>query len=213
MVRIMHYYELWNVLASWKDEFTSREFSQTFYSPDAAKVLHDMEGKGMLERVGFGKYRVRTQAEYLKKRSNLQEAYALLNKSGKQYALTDVDGVFIWTKGGYNIDRFFGFYPIHLKVKQAEVNAWKGFFKSQGYRAFLEGERPGETLYGVFYILHPAAKIHSETVEGVKVESLQKAVEFATERIAAYQPGLEMLDTMYGLKTGIKYAEANSNTP
>ena len=35
------------------------------------------------------------------------------------YALTDVDAVFAWTKGGYNVGRFFGFYPVHIRVREA----------------------------------------------------------------------------------------------
>ncbi len=209
----MSYHELWNVMGSWRSEFTSREFARTFYSPDADKVLHDMEKKGMLERVDIGKYRVRTQSEYLKHRTNLQKAYSLLNQSGKQYALTDVDSIFVWTRGGYNVDRFFGFYPIHLKVKNTDVEAWKEFFASQGRTAFIEGERPRKTLFGVFYVLHPVGKVQSETVDGVKVEPLKNAVEFAQERIVAYQPALEMLDDMYALKIGIKYEEARTNYP
>ena len=54
----MAYYDLWAVLWSWKREFTVAEFKSTFPSPIPSKVLHDMAKKGLLEKVGWGRYRV-----------------------------------------------------------------------------------------------------------------------------------------------------------
>ncbi len=51
---IMYYHELWNVLWNWKREFSVKEFSSTFVSPNSNKVLHDMASKGLLERGRMG---------------------------------------------------------------------------------------------------------------------------------------------------------------
>ena len=98
-----------------------KEFSSTFASPDANKVLHDMTRKGLLERVGWGKYKVNSSEEYLAKRTNIAGSYDLLKEANMCYALTGPDAVFFWTKGGYQADRFFGFYPIHLKVEKQDL--------------------------------------------------------------------------------------------
>ena len=207
----MSYYELWNILGSWRKEFTSTDFSRTFASPDYNKVLHDMAKKGMFERTGFGRYRVRTPAEYVSSKIDLNKAYSLLNDSGMEYALTDVDAVFIWTKGGYQVDRFFGFFPIHVKVKERDVAAWKRFFSSHRQKYLVEGSRPKETLFSLFYVLHTDEQVSAKDVDGLKVEPLQQVVKFCKRNIISYEPALEMLDEMYGLHLGVKYRETRTN--
>jgi len=207
----MSYYELWNILVSWRKEFTSTDFSRTFPSPDSNKVLHDMAKKGMLERTGFGRYKVRTPAEYLSSKMDLHKAYGLLQDSKMEYALTDVDGVFIWTKGGYQVDRFFGFFPMHLKIRETYTARWKRFFSSRKQKYIMEGSKPKETLFGLFYVLHPDKKVRAEDVDGLKVEPLKQVVEFCKKNIISYEPALEMLDEMYGLRLGVKYKETRTN--
>ncbi len=207
----MSYHELWNILVNWKGEFTSTDFSRTFPSPDSNKVLHDMAKKGMLERTGFGRYRVRTPAEYISFKMDLDRAYGLLNDSDMEYALTDVDSVFIWTKGGYQVDRFFGFFPINLKVREADVAAWKRFFSSHKQKYIMKNSKPKETLFGLFYVLHPEKKVSTKYVDGLKVEPLKQVVWFCKKNAISYEPALEMLDEMYGLHLGIKYRETRTN--
>ena len=198
-------------MVSWKKEFTSTDFSRAFASPDYNKVLHDMAKKGMLERTGFGKYKVRTPAEYASSKMDLNKAYGLLNDSRMEYALTDVDSVFIWTKGGYQVGRFFGFFPIHLKVRDIDTGRWKRFFSSSKQRYIMEGAKPKETLFGLFYVLHPDKQVRAEDVDGLKVEPLKQAVGFCKKNMISYQPALEMLDEMYGLHSGVKYRETRTN--
>src|SRR2546427_7426607 len=109
----MSYYELWNVMSQWKEEFTTKEFASTFVSPDPNKVLHDMSKKGLLEKTSRGRYKVTPQDKYVKAKteSGIQTAYDTVKKTGLPYAFTGADAVLVWTKGGYNADRFFGFYP------------------------------------------------------------------------------------------------------
>ncbi len=207
----MSYYELWNILGSWRKEFTSNEFSRTFASPDYNKVLHDMAKKGMLERTGFGRYKVRTPEEYVSSKMDLSKAYGLLSRSEMDYALTDVDAVFIWTKGGYQVDRFFGFFPINLKVRENEMAKWKRFFSSHKQKHITKGSRPRETLFGLFYVLHPDKHVNAKDVDGLKVEPLQQTVKFCKKNIISYEPALEMLDEMYGLHLGVRYRETRTN--
>ncbi len=207
----MSYYELWSILGSWRKEFTSTDFSRTFVSPDYNKVLHDMAKKGMLERTGFGRYKVRSPAEYISSKMDLNKAYGLLNDSEMEYALTDVDSVFIWTKGGYQVDRFFGFFPINLKVRDVDTARWKRFFSSRKQRYIVGGARPKETLFGLFYVLHPDKQVRAKDVDGLRVEPLQQVVKFCKKNIISYEPALEMLDEMYGLRLGVRYRETRTN--
>jgi hypothetical protein len=207
----MSYFELWNVLGSWKKEFTSKEFASTFASPDANKVLHDMTEKGLLERVGWGKYKVNSSEEYLAKRVNIANSYGLLKQANMRYALTGVDAVFFWTKGGYQVDRFFGFYPIHLKVEKRDLNRWKSFFNSRKERFCIVGQFSRRTLFGVFYALYPEVGFEAEDVGGYCVVPLKETVEFCQKNIYSFEPALEMLDEVYRLDLRVSYREAKTN--
>lgn len=201
----MSYYELWTILSSWRREFSSGEFARTFSSSNPRKVLHDMAKKGLLEHLGYGRYSVKPVGDYVRTKNDINAGYELLKKAELPYALTGVDGVFVWTKGGYNADRFFGFYPIHIKVLKPDVAKWKRFFRKAGRKSFLAEAKPKETVFGVFYILHPEGKIEAETVEELKIEPLKKTIEFCKKHIYTFEPALEMLDEEYRLSLGVKY--------
>ena len=201
----MSYYELWAVLSSWRKEFTTGEFARTFSSPNPRKVLHDMSKKGLLGHLGYGRYSVKPLGVYVGERNNIRAGYELLNRAELPYALTGVDGVFVWTGGGYNVDRFFGFYPIHLRVLKSDVASWREFLKRNGKRSLLAETKPRETIFGVFYVLYPERKIGGETVEGLKVEPLKETLEFCKKHIYTFEPALEMLDEEYNLGLKVKY--------
>ena len=207
----MAYHELWTVLWSWKKQFTVKEFSSTFASPDPHKVLHDMTKKGLLQRVAWGKYKVNSPTEYLAKRTNITGSYDLLKDASMHYALTGPDAVFFWTKGGYQADRFFGFYPIHLKVEKEDLTKWKRFFGSRKKRFHVKGQPSKQTLFGVFYVLYPQVDFEAEDMNGFYVSPLKEAVEFCQMNIYSYEPALEMLDEMYSLGLHVKYMETKTN--
>ena len=211
IVIFMSYHELWTVLWSWKKEFTIKEFSSTFASPDANKVLHDMTRKGLLERVGWGKYRVNSSEKYLAKKTNIAGSYDLLKKACMGYALTGPDAVFFWTQGGYQTDRFFGFYPIHLKVEKRYLSKWERFFGSEKMRVYIKGQPSRRTLFGVFYVLYPQVDFEVEEVDGFCVSPLKETVEYCQKNIYSYEPALEMLDEMYSLSLNTRYMEIKTN--
>ncbi|MBS7626722.1 hypothetical protein KEJ51_06780 [Candidatus Bathyarchaeota archaeon] len=198
---------MWN----WKREFTVREFTSVFPSPSPNKVLHDMAKKGLLENVGWGRYKVNSPEEYLAKRINISEAYDLLKQAEMKYALSGPDAVFFWTKGGYQVDRFFGFYPIHLKVRKEDLRKWMAFFRSRKQRVYVKDQRVSKTLFGLFYVLYPEADFETEEVGEFKVEPLKDTVEFCKRHIYSYEPALEMLDEMYNLRLRVKYKEVETN--
>ena len=203
----MSYYELWNVMSQWREEFTTKEFASTFVSPDPSKVLHDMWKKGLLGKMGRAKYRVIPQKEYVMTKANMQGAYDTVEKSGLPYAFTGPDAVFIWTKGGYSADRFFGFYPITLKVKKKDLKKWQNYLESEKCKWIVEGKQSKETLYGVFYYLRPVENLRRSEKDGYSVDSLNETVRFCKDKSYTYEPALEMLDEMYDLGMGIKYRQ------
>ena len=205
---IMSYYELWTIFSNWKHEFSTSEFARAFLSPHPRKVLHDMARKGLLEHLGYGKYRVKTVEDYVRAKNDVELGYDLLRRSKLHYALTDVDAVFIWTKGGYNAGRFFGFYPIHLKVLGSDVSRWKSFFRKSGRKSLLVATKPRETMFGIFYVLHPVGKMRAEVLGGLKLDPLAETVDFCKRYLFTYEPALEMLNKEYHLGLKVRYANA-----
>ncbi|MCI0561223.1 MAG: hypothetical protein MN733_22280 [Nitrososphaera sp.] len=207
----MSYNELWAVLANWRAEFSTTEFARTFYSPAPNKVLHDLAKKGLLERVRPGRYRVRTSSEYVFWKYDVSKAYDFLAKVKFRYALTGVDAVYVWTHGGYNADRFFGFYPVHVKVLKSDLPKWKRILASEGLRMILTGERPRVTLFGSFFVLYPEERVEAVRVGSLMADPLDVTIEFCKRNIFTFEPALEMLDREYRLKLGMKYMETETN--
>ncbi|MHA1270916.1 MAG: hypothetical protein ACTSPY_14070 [Candidatus Helarchaeota archaeon] len=205
------YYELWNILWNWRREFTTKEFSVVFVSPNPNKVLYDMAKKGMLERIGWGRYKVNSPEEYLARRTNITEAYDLLKLVDLIYSFTGPDAVFFWTKGGYQVDRFFGFYPIHLKVMQKDLEKWVQFFNEKKHSVYIEGDKVKKTLFGVFFVLYPKSNFESEIINGFHVDLLEETVEFCKKKIYSYEPALEMLNEIYHLGLDVEYKEIKTN--
>ncbi|MBS7631909.1 hypothetical protein KEJ47_10160, partial [Candidatus Bathyarchaeota archaeon] len=116
-----------------------------------------------------------------------------------------------WTKGGYNVDRSFAFYPIHLKVRRRELKKWQVYFKSKGKASYAKGDSVKETLFGSFYVLYPEDRFRSVDVEGFNVTPLEETIEFCRNNIYAYEPALEMLDEAYDLGLNVKYKETRTN--
>jgi len=201
------YYELWMILWNWKKEFSVKEFIAIFPSPDPNKILHDLTKKGFLERAGWGKYKVNSPKQLFKNRTDIKKTYEFLKQVKLKYAFTDVDSVFLWTKGGYQIGRFFGFYPIYIKVLRSDLKKWKKILKSNKIRFYVKGTPLKETFFGTFCVLQSEQDFKTEKVDGLFVDSLKNTVEFCKKNIYQYEPALEMLNEMYNLKMKIRYRE------
>lgn len=167
--------------------------------------MYDMVKKGMPEHLGYGRYGVKSVAEYVKVSSVVNAGYELLRTGELPYALTGADGVFVRTRGGYNADRFFGYYPIHLKVLKSDVAKWRSFFQKAGKKSFLAHTKPKETLFGVFYVLYPKKRIETETIENLNLVPLRETIEFCKKHIYTCEPALKMLDEEYHLGLRVRY--------
>lgn len=139
----------------------------------------------------------------LKDNLKLSDAYLLPNLSGLEYIFTNTDAVFIWTKGGYNIGRSKDSYPIFIEVLETEKKAWEKFFSKLNIKYAFRNERKK----GIYFIISVSKSIEKEYCEGTPVLPLTKTVELAERYSFNFQPALEMLDELYNLKIGIKYAE------
>jgi hypothetical protein len=127
--------------------------------------------------------------------------YAVLGLFGIKYCFTGTDAVFVWTEGGYNIARYRDFYPIFIKVRKADKEAFGFYMKKLGL------ERQKGTFYKPVFLEDFPVSWH----KGMPVDSLEETIRFMKKYIYNFEPALEMIQEMYGKRTGVKYKEANTN--
>jgi len=134
---------------------------------------------------------------------SLSDAYLAPNLAGLDYIFTGIDAVFVWTKGGYNIGRSKNSYPIFMEVLEKDKSAWQGYFSKLNVKYTFKNERKK----GIYFVILLSKSIEKEYCEHIPVLPLAKTVEWAKKYSFNFEPALEMLDKMYNLKMGIKYAE------
>ena len=134
---------------------------------------------------------------------SLSDAYLLPNLSGLEYIFTGIDAVFIWTKGGYNIGRSKSSYPIFIEILEKDKGAWQKYFSKLNVKYAFRNVRKK----GIYFVISSSKSIEEEYCEQIPVLPLMKTVQWAKKYSFNFEPALEMLDKMYNLKIGIKYAE------
>ena len=178
------------------------------------KWMSELEGIGVIKRKKqeiyidknskFYKEMVRLIKTSLRDNLSLSDAYLLPNLAGLEYIFTDTDAVFIWTKGGYNIGRSKDSYPIFIEILENDKNSWEGFFSKLNIKYAFRNERKK----GIYFVVSLSKSIEKEYCERNPVLPLIKTIEWAKEYSFNFQPALEMLDEMYNLNIGIRYAQA-----
>ena len=128
---------------------------------------------------------------------SISEAYVLPQFAGMEYAYTGIDAVYIWTRGGYQVARDPGDYPLFIAVHESELDAWAEFFDRFGIPT-TEQRQPADDLNSAIQVvLKPRPQIEAEMVDGRPVIPLKETVAFANEHYAHFQSALDMLDRMY----------------
>ncbi|MFQ5405595.1 MAG: hypothetical protein ACE5DI_00345 [Candidatus Micrarchaeia archaeon] len=134
-------------------------------------------------------------------KGNVGLHYEALKYAGLKYTFTELDAVFIWTKGGYNIERSKSHYPIFIKVKQDDLNKWKKYFSKTGLRSYSDSNHSG-----VFYVLRPKNDFEVVSVEDAPTIPLKNAVAFMKKYKYNFLPALEMVSRMHRLGLKARYA-------
>ncbi len=173
-------------------EFTSSEFQRTFPSPAPAKTLFDLRRHGFIERMRKGVYKVNNPEDRLRDLTRREgEVFDLPESAHLPYAYSDDTSISIWTEGRYWTGFTSGFRPLHINVKESDIEDWKKFFRNHGARAAVLGSR--ETLFGVVHIMHPVRQVKAVKHGNVRVVPKEDAYAFAASRPYTYEPVLPVL--------------------
>ena len=178
-----------------EEEFTIDRFRMVFPTSQAPKVVHDLARKGYIRRVGRGTYRLTEPGDLISHISDQEPNDRILEKTGKEYAFCESTAVAIWTDGYYWTGFTKGFRPVHVAVREEDLDEWRAYLKKKRVKFAIEGE--SRTLYGKVYVLHPTESVKYEERNGSKVVSLEEVVDFCLEKEIAYEPALEYLDEKY----------------
>jgi len=128
---------------------------------------------------------------------SIPEAYVLPQFTGLEFAYTSIDAVYIWTRGGYQVARDSGDYPLFIAINETDLGEWKQFFDRFEIPVSQERQPADEIDQSIQFVLKPCAAVEADTVDGRPVIPLQEAVEFAQEHYATFQSALDMLGRMY----------------
>jgi DNA-binding Lrp family transcriptional regulator len=130
---------------------------------------------------------------------SIDEGYVIPHFAGMPFAYTKIDGVYVWTHGGYQIARGHDDYPIFIQVAAQDVDRWMAFFDEFGVPCTIE-DRPDPTdrEVPVSYVLFPTAgDITREWIDGNPVVPLDETIEHMMEYRVNYEPALEMIADEY----------------
>ena len=136
----------------------------------------------------------------------ISEAYVLPHFAGMDFAFTSIDGVYIWTRGGYQVARDPEDYPLFVAVREDDLEEWERFFDRFAVPVVQERQSAEQVEGPIQFVLDPREDLEAEMVDGRPVIPLEETLKFATDHYATFQPALEMLDSMYeDVDTGVDY--------
>ena len=130
---------------------------------------------------------------------SIDDGYVVPHFADMPFAYTEIDGVYVWTHGGYQIARGHDDYPIFIRVADTDVERWTAFFDEIGVPSRVE-DRPDAADYEstVSYVLFPTSEeITPEWVDGNPVVPLDDTIDHMMEYRVNYEPALEMIVEEY----------------
>jgi hypothetical protein len=144
---------------------------------------------------------------------SIDEGYVIPHFAGMPFAYTKIDGVYVWTHGGYQIARGHDDYPIFIQVADRDIERWVAFFDEFGIPNTIE-ERLDATEYEgtVSYVLFPTSEdITREWVDGNPVVPLDKTIDHMLDYRVNYEPALEMIADEYDRDIDASHADPRLN--
>lgn len=168
-------------LAFGESEFTADDFARRTGHPTPAKALSEMKRRGLVERVGRGRYRVLAPRERPDLRSiEWGRVREIIASAPVEKAWTGPTAVETWTEGRYRISPSPFTREFHVAVPKPKIGRLKAYLKAHGVA--VEGRKH----IGARVVLVPVDRL--ENVEIVDDEPVISRAE--TEKLIRDHPGL-----------------------
>lgn len=164
-------------------------------------AVERLERRGFIERTGYGTIHIRdsTQAatssadRTAEQPVSIEEAYLLPYLAELPFAFTRIDGVYIWTRGGYQVGRDPTDYPLFLAVRKADVDEWRAFFDMFGLPTGFERQLPRAYDGNLQIVLDARAELEREFHDGIPVSPQSEVRAYILKNKAQLGPALDLI--------------------
>jgi hypothetical protein len=144
--------------------FLAREFGSRTASPRAAKTLSELKARGLVERLGRGRYRLLSPADRPDRRAaEWDRIHGLLLHSGLPMAWSGPTAVEYWTRHRYFVSPSVYLREWHLDVPKEFAAAWHAFLRRHRLSA------SPRTRLGNRVVLHPVRHLRRVSLHGEPV--------------------------------------------
>jgi hypothetical protein len=127
---------------------------------------------------------------------SIEEAYVLPQFADAPFAFTRIDAVYVWTRGGYQVGRNPGDYPLFLAISDGDVEQWQRFFETFNLPVAFERQPPEAVNGPLQVVLEPRADLTVEWVDSYPVIPRAETIAYMREHSVHFQSALAMLDRM-----------------
>jgi len=168
--------------------FTSRDFAIKTGNPRAAKVLSDLKRRGVVERLGRGRYRCLDPAERPDIRATEWNRVRSIVLSGPDpKAWTGETAVEAWTNGRYIVSPSVFSRVYALAVPRDRLTEWRAYLAANGV-ATRRRKRVGAVVE-----LHPVDRLSAVRLGGEPVIRRHEVERLIAEHPALYGNAKELL--------------------
>ena len=146
-------------------EFTAREFALRTDNPRAAKVLSELKRRGVVARVGRGRYRCLGPDERPDLRSaEWGPARAAVLRAGLPMAWDGPTAVEVWTEGGYKVSPAVTMREFHIVIPEGALRAWRAYLRREGIPTAPKKRLGVRIVLRVVRSMPRVALVHGEPV-------------------------------------------------
>lgn len=169
-------------------EFATSDFNRRLGVVGGAKVLSELKRRGLVSRVGRGRYRFLSPSERPDFRSVEWERVRriLLNGPGPK-AWTGSSAVEVWTRGSYAVAPSVFARVFSLAVPEKSLPVWGSYLRKNGL-SITPRKRIGARIDIV-----PVKRLESTIVDGEPVIPKKDVVRLIRERPSVYAEAEELL--------------------
>jgi hypothetical protein len=171
-----------------EEEFTSDEFARRLGTLRAAKILSELKHRGIVARLGHGRYRFLRPGERPDRRlSEWRRAKRVVLAGPAPKAWTGSTAVELWTGHRYTVSPSVFYRVLELAVPAHSVGHWRSYLRH--HRVGVDTRK----RVGVRVELSPVRTVHADFVEGEPVIPRRDVVSLIRDHPAIYANAEELL--------------------
>ncbi|MHB1708064.1 MAG: hypothetical protein ACYCT2_01120 [Thermoplasmataceae archaeon] len=171
------------------EAFTTSEFEAVTGNTRPAKLLSELKMRGVVERMGRGKYRVLPLSERADTRIiEWARVKSIILRAPWDKAWTGSTAVEIWTNGRYKISPNPYLRVFHLLVHKSEIEEWKKYLRRSGV------SYTGKKRVGSFVDLKATSKINLTLIAGEPVIPKAEVLRIIENNPGLYAEASELIE-------------------